>query len=64
MARPRTVVPENTRRSIIAQYNKGVGLVDIAEATKFSSTVVRRCLIENSVSLRGRGRPRKNPVEA
>ena len=64
MARPRTVVPENTRRSIVAKYGKGIGLVQIAADTELCVTVVRRCLIDNQVALRGRGRPRKVNVEA
>lgn len=57
MSRPQTKVTANQKRSIVAQYNKGVGLVAIAEAVKLGVQIVRRVLVEAGVKIRGKGRP-------
>jgi len=59
--RRKTEVTSNQVRSIVARYNKGGkgnGLIGIAEAVKLSPGIVRRVLLEQNVTLRGRGRPR------
>lgn len=57
MARPRKTVTSNQQRSIVARYKKGEGLVEIAEAIKLGIPVVRRVLVDNKITIRGRGRP-------
>jgi hypothetical protein len=59
MPRPRKVVTENQRRSIVAQYAKGTGLKEIGDSFENTLTVaiVRRVLVENGSEIRLRGRP-------
>ncbi len=57
MARPKKTVTENQRRSIVSRYNKGEGLISLSSEFELSPPVIRRVLIENKVSIRGRGRP-------
>lgn len=57
MSRPRIEVTANAKRSMVAKYNKGAGLVALAEEFELSVPVVRRVLAEAGVTIRGRGRP-------
>lgn len=59
MGRPRTKVGSNQIRSLAAKYNKGVGLVALAEEFELSVPVIRRVLNEAGAKIRGRGRPVK-----
>lgn len=63
MARPRKVVTENQRRSIVSRYAKGDGFADIGKDLELTAAVIRRTLTDNNVTIRGRGRP-KLAVEA
>ena len=59
MARPKTKVTSNERRSIISKYtNHGYGLVELSELFEYSVTVIRRVLVEANATIRGRGRPK------
>ena len=60
MARPQTKVNVNTRRSIVAQYKKGGpgnGFTAIAERLGLGIQVIRRVLVAEGVTIRGKGRP-------
>jgi len=57
MARPKIVVAENTRRSIVSKYGKGDGLVALAAEFEVSLPVIRRVLVDSGSEIRGRGRP-------
>ena len=57
MSRPRIELKANAVRSMVSKYNKGAGLVALAEEFGISLPVVRRVLAENGVTIRGRGRP-------
>ncbi len=57
MARPKKTVTENQRRSIILRYDKGEGLISLSTEFKLSPPVIRRVLVDNKVTIRGRGRP-------
>jgi hypothetical protein len=57
MARPRIVVSENHRRSIVSRYDKGEGLRNIGKALGYKLQIVRRVLVENGIEIKDRGRP-------
>lgn len=57
MARPKITVTANTARSIVAKYNKGAGLVALADEFDLSIPVIRRTLADAGAKIRGRGRP-------
>lgn len=57
MSRPQTKVSANQQRSIVSQYNKGIGLVAIASGLKLGVQIIRRVLVEADVTIRGKGRP-------
>ena len=57
MARPKKVVNGNDLRSLVSKYNKGAGLVALAEEFGVSIPVIRRALVDGGVTVRGRGRP-------
>ena len=57
MGRPQIEVTVNATRSLVSKYNKGTGLVALAEEFGLSVPVIRRVLTENEVQIRGRGRP-------
>lgn len=57
MSRPQTKVSANQKRSIVSQYNKGVGLVAIAATVKLGVQIIRRVLVEADVTIRSKGRP-------
>ncbi len=57
MARSKTKVNKNHQRSIVSRYNKGTGLVELAEQFELGIQIIRRVLTDNEVAIRGRGRP-------
>lgn len=57
MGRAKIEVTSNTVRSLVSKYNKGAGLVELAEEFKLSIPVIRRTLTDAKVKIRGRGRP-------
>jgi len=57
MARPKIELKANVVKQVVKQYNKGAGLVALAEKYKVSVPVIRRVLVEANVEIRGRGRP-------
>lgn len=57
MPRPKIEVTANAKRSMVSKYNKGAGLIALAEEFELSIPVVRRVLVNAGVTIRGRGRP-------
>ena len=57
MARPRTKVNARTTKSIVSRYNKGEGFVSLSERYELGIPIIRRVLVGNKVTIRGRGRP-------
>lgn len=60
MGRPKLQVNKRTQKTIVRAYTRKVrplGLVALAEEVKVSIPVIRRILVENKVTIRGRGRP-------
>lgn len=60
MAAQQKDISDARRRKIVEHYNKGIGMAKIAENIGCCVTVVRRILVEENVTIRGRGRPRNN----
>jgi len=60
MAAPRKTVTDARTRRMCEGYSQGRGLVALAGEMGCSPSVVRNVLVENNVSIRGRGRPRKD----
>jgi hypothetical protein len=57
MTRPRKEFDANTTRHIVAEYNKGTGLVALAREQDTVVPTIRRVLVDAGVGIRGRGRP-------
>jgi len=57
MARPKIELKARALKQAVSSYNKGVGLVALAEKCGVSIPVIRRVLAEAGVTIRGRGRP-------
>jgi len=57
MARPQIEVLAKAANSMVSKYNKGAGLVALAEEFDVSIPVIRRTLVEKGAKIRGRGRP-------
>lgn len=56
MPRPKIIFPPNTIHAIVSGYGAGIGLVDLADEHGYSTTVIRRVLAANRVTIRNRGR--------
>ena len=53
-------VPDEHIRDLCFRYKSGGSLEQLAVEFGLTVTIVRRVLVENDVTIRGRGRPRKN----
>jgi len=62
MGRPKLELNKKTVRTIVSGYNRKrrpLGLAALAEKVGVSIPVVRRILVDEGVTVRGRGRPVK-----
>lgn len=60
MGRPKLEVPKAVQKKIVGAYTRKrspAGLVALSDDHNISIPVVRRILVENGVTIRGRGRP-------
>jgi len=57
MARPKIELKARALKQAVKLYEKGEGLVILAEKYGVSLPVIRRVLAEAGVTIRGRGRP-------
>jgi len=48
-------------KALVKRYNKGEGLVALADTYDVPLGTIRRVLVEQGVVIRGRGRPRTKP---
>ncbi len=52
-------IPDEHVRDLCLRYRRGDSLERLAVEFGLTVTIVRRVLVENDVTIRGRGRPRK-----
>lgn len=57
MPRTATIVPPLDRRKIVKLYAEEIGFTEIGGQLNYCAAVVRRILVEEGVTIRGRGRP-------